>query len=137
MVGGGGRGGERRTAEMKKILVIDDAPTVREQVRAALGSGGYQVLEAVDGVDGLQKLQADADIAMVLCDLNMPRMNGLELLDRLKLDGRIDKLPFVLLTSEAQPALIDRARQAGAKAWIVKPFKPALLLAAARRLLGA
>jgi two-component system chemotaxis response regulator CheY len=123
--------------EMKKILVIDDAPTVREQVRAALGSGGYQVVEAVDGADGLQKLETDADIAMVLCDLNMPRMNGLELLDRLKLNGRIESLPFVLLTSEAQPGLIDRARQAGAKAWIVKPFKPALLLAAMRRLLGA
>ena len=122
---------------MKKILVIDDAPTVREQVRAALDPGGYQVLEAIDGADGLQKLETDAEIAMVLCDLNMPRMNGLELLDRLRLSGRIANLPFVLLTSEAQPGLIDRAKQAGAKAWIVKPFKPALLLAAMRRLLGA
>jgi two-component system chemotaxis response regulator CheY len=121
---------------MKKILVIDDAATVREQVRAALAEGEYQLIEAVDGADGLQKLETDRDIALVLCDINMPRMNGLELLDRLKASGRIDGTPFILLTSESQPALIDRARKAGAKAWIVKPFKPALLLAAMRRVLG-
>ena len=122
---------------MKKILVIDDAPTVREQVRAALGTSEFQVIEAVDGAEGLQKLEGDSEIAMVLCDINMPRLSGLELLDRLKTSGRIEKTPFVLLTSESQPGLIDRARKAGAKAWIVKPFKPTLLLAAMRRLLGA
>ncbi len=119
---------------MKRILVIDDAATVREQVRAALADGEYQVIEAVDGADGLQKLESDPEIALVLCDINMPRLSGLELLDRLAASGRIEKIPFILLTSESQPALIDRARKAGAKAWIVKPFKPALLLAAIRRL---
>ncbi len=120
---------------MKKILVIDDSPTVREQVREALG-GGYQALEAVDGADAIRKLEAEADVALVLCDVNMPGMNGLDLLDVLARTSRLEKTPFVLLTSEAQPSLIERARKAGAKAWIVKPFRPALLLAAVRKLVG-
>jgi two-component system, chemotaxis family, chemotaxis protein CheY len=121
---------------MKRILVIDDAPTVREQVRAALDAAEFEVLEAADGDEGLQKLERETDIAVVLCDINMPRMSGLELLERLKSTGHIDKTPFIMLTSESQPALIDRARKAGAKAWIVKPFKPTLLLATMRRVLG-
>jgi two-component system chemotaxis response regulator CheY len=122
---------------VKKILVIDDSWTVREQVRTALTAAGYELLEAADGVEGLQKLTLHADVALVLCDVNMPRMNGLDLLDHLKRTGRIEGLPFLLLTSEAQPTLIDRARKAGAKAWIVKPFQPSMLLAAIRKLIGA
>jgi two-component system, chemotaxis family, chemotaxis protein CheY len=121
---------------MKKVLVIDDSPTVREQVRDALGAGSYQAVEASDSADAIRKLDADKDIVLVLCDVNMPGMNGLELLELLTRTSRIEKLPFVLLTSEAQPSLVDRARKAGAKAWIVKPFRPALLLAAVRKLLG-
>jgi two-component system chemotaxis response regulator CheY len=122
---------------VKKILVIDDSWTVREQVRVALTSAGYQTVEAVDGVDGLQKLTADDAIALCLCDLNMPRMNGLELLDQLSKTGRLGAMPFLVLTSEGQPALVDRARKAGAKAWIVKPFQPSMLLAAIRKVLRA
>jgi two-component system chemotaxis response regulator CheY len=123
--------------DVKKILVIDDSWTVREQVRMALTSGGYQTVEAVDGIDGLEKLTADDAIALCLCDLNMPRMNGLELLDQISRSGRLGTMPFLVLTSEGQPALVDRARKAGAKAWIVKPFQPSLLLAAIRKVLGA
>jgi two-component system, chemotaxis family, chemotaxis protein CheY len=122
---------------VKKILVIDDSWTVREQVRMALTSAGYETIEAVDGIDGLQKLTADNNIALCLCDVNMPRMNGLELLDQIKRSGRLGNMPFLVLTSEGQPALIDRARKSGAKAWIVKPFQPNMLLAAVRKVLGA
>jgi two-component system, chemotaxis family, chemotaxis protein CheY len=122
---------------VKKILVIDDSATVREQVRTALDGSGYQAIEATDGADGLQKLEADANIQMVLCDVNMPRMNGLDMLDRLQHNERLRTVPFVLLTSEAQPALIERARRAGARAWLVKPFKPALLLAVVRKALSS
>lgn len=119
---------------MKKILVIDDSATVRQEVTAALVGGEFTVLEATDGADGLVQLSRDADIAMVLCDVNMPRMNGMELLESLSAgSGRI-RVPILMLTTEAAPALVDRAKKAGAKGWIVKPFKRDLLLGAVRKL---
>lgn len=117
---------------MKKILVIDDSPTVRQQVGLALSQAGYQVVEAVDGLDGIGKV--DASVAMLICDVNMPRMNGLEMLEKLRSDARWNSLPVVMLTTEGQPALIERAKKAGAKGWIIKPFKAELLVAAVQRL---
>lgn len=118
---------------MKKILVIDDSDTVRQQVRQALSTAGYEVVEAVDGMDGLEKLGSTPDLAMALCDVNMPRMSGLELIAEAQRIG--NTLPILMLTTEGQPSLIKRARDAGARGWIVKPFKPELLLAAVHRLL--
>jgi two-component system chemotaxis response regulator CheY len=117
---------------MKKILVIDDSPTVRQQVGLALAQAGFQVIEAVDGYDAISKV--DATVAMLICDVNMPRMNGLEMLEKLRTDARWQKLPVVMLTTEGQPGLIERAKKAGAKGWIIKPFKAELLVAAVQRL---
>jgi two-component system chemotaxis response regulator CheY len=118
---------------VKKILVIDDSETVRQQVRQALATAGYDVVEAVDGVDGLEKLRAaDGDVALALCDVNMPRMNGLEVVAEVNRSG--PSIPILMLTTEGQPSLIRRARESGAKGWIVKPFKPELLLAAVTKL---
>jgi two-component system chemotaxis response regulator CheY len=118
------------------ILLIDDSETVRQQVRRTLVGAGYEVLEASDGVDGLEKIRRRrADLFLALCDINMPRMNGLEMLEHLHRDG--STLPVVMLTTEGQPLLIRRAKQAGAKGWIVKPIKPEPLLAAVTRVLGA
>jgi two-component system chemotaxis response regulator CheY len=119
----------------KKILVVDDSQTVRQQVGLALKQAGYEVVEAVDGLEGSQKV--DSTIAMVICDVNMPRMNGLEMLETVKGGGKNPNLPFVMLTTEGQPALIDRAKKAGAKGWIVKPFKAELLVAAVAKLVSA
>ncbi|MCE9571696.1 MAG: response regulator [Deltaproteobacteria bacterium] len=116
----------------KRILIVDDSPTVRQQVSATLCQAGYQVLEAIEGLDAIGKV--DASISMVVCDVNMPRMNGIEMIERLKSDGKGVGIPIVMLTTEGQPALIDRAKKAGAKGWIVKPFKPDLLLAAVKKL---
>ncbi len=121
----------------KKVMVVDDSRTMRQQVGIVLTAAGFEVIEADDGIDGLEKVQQTADLAMVLCDVNMPRMNGLDMLAAVKSDVRFTDLPFLMLTTEAQPALITRAKQAGAKGWIVKPFKPELLVAAVRRLVGA
>jgi two-component system chemotaxis response regulator CheY len=119
---------------VKKILVIDDSETVRQQVRQALATAGYDIVEAVDGVDGLEKLRGatDGDVALALCDVNMPRMNGLEVVAEVNRGG--PSIPILMLTTEGQPSLIRRAREAGAKGWIVKPFKPELLLAAVTKL---
>jgi two-component system chemotaxis response regulator CheY len=122
---------------MKKVLVIDDSATVRQQVCAALCGAGFSVVEATDGADGLVQLERNADVVMVLCDLNMPRMNGLEMLESLQSSGGARGVPVLMLTTEAAPALVDRAKKAGAKGWIVKPFKAELLLGAVRKLTAA
>jgi two-component system, chemotaxis family, chemotaxis protein CheY len=118
----------------KRVLVVDDSATVRQQVAMALQQAGYEIVEAVDGADGLSKLSNDSDISMVICDINMPLMNGLEMIEQIARSTTIRKVPIVMLTTEGQPALIQRARQAGAKGWLVKPFKPDLLLAAVNKL---
>ena len=118
---------------MKKILVIDDSETIRQQVKHALAATGYEIVEAVDGVDGLEKLRTVTDLDMALCDVNMPRMNGLDMIAEVQRTG--PKIPILMLTTEGQPSLIRRAREAGAKGWIVKPFKPELLVAAVTKLI--
>jgi len=118
----------------KRVLVVDDSQSIRQHVGATLVAAGFEVVEAVDGVDALERLTAGLDVALVLCDVNMPRLNGLELLDKLQAQGLLARVPVVMLTTEGQPAMMQRAKQAGAKGWIVKPFKPPLLVAAVQKL---
>lgn len=120
----------------KKIVVIDDSSTARQQVRSALCDAGYEVIEAVDGVDGLLKIGSHVDASLVVCDVNMPNLNGLEMLTKLRAEQPSAQMPIIMLTTEAQPDLLKRAKEAGAKGWIVKPFKPELFLAAVRKLVG-
>ena len=114
-----------------KVLIVDDSSTVRQQVRLALTGAGFDVIEACDGEEGFQKVES-ASPAVVICDVNMPRMNGIEMVEKIKASGR--SVPIVMLTTEGQPELIQRARAAGAKGWIVKPFKPDLLVGAVTKL---
>jgi two-component system chemotaxis response regulator CheY len=118
----------------KKIIVIDDSQTIREQVATTLRRAGFEILEAVDGVDGAEVIERTPDAALAICDVNMPKRNGLELLEGLRDSGRTSVLPVLMLTTEGQPQLIERARKAGAKGWLVKPFKADLLLAAVKKL---
>jgi two-component system chemotaxis response regulator CheY len=124
-------------AFMKRILVVDDSPSVRQQVGMALRQAGYAVEEATDGVEGISKLSSAPGIGLVITDVNMPRMNGLEMIEKVKGDKRNVSLPIIMLTSEGKAYLVDRGRKAGATAWIIKPFKADLLLAAIRKLLPA
>lgn len=121
----------------KKILVVDDSATVRQQVGLALTQAGFEILEAVDGLDGAEKLTQMTDISLVICDVNMPRMNGLEMLEKVRAEQTGPAIPVVMLTTEGQPELVERAKKAGAKGWIVKPFKAELLVAAAKKLTAA
>jgi two-component system, chemotaxis family, chemotaxis protein CheY len=118
----------------KKILVVDDSASVRQQVSMALVQAGFSVLEAVDGLDGVEKINGNGDLAAVICDVNMPRMNGLELLEKVRAGGLRLQLPIVMLTTEGQPALMQRAKLAGAKGWIIKPFKADMLIATMKKL---
>jgi two-component system chemotaxis response regulator CheY len=118
----------------KKILIVDDSATVRQQVRTALSGAGFEIIEAADGVEGLEAIVTRSDVAAVVCDVNMPRMGGLEMLEMVSAKGKLPGLPILMLTTEGQPALVKQAKAAGARGWIVKPFKSEVLLATVRKL---
>jgi two-component system chemotaxis response regulator CheY len=120
----------------KKIIIIDDSQTVRQEVRGLLAGAGYEIIEAEDGVEGAEAIRGNESASLAICDVNMPRLGGLEMLESLRADGRTG-IPVVMLTTEGRPDLIERARASGAKGWIVKPFKPNLLLAAVAKIAGA
>jgi two-component system, chemotaxis family, chemotaxis protein CheY len=113
----------------KRILVVDDSPTTRQQVATCLIEAGYEVVEAFDGLDALDKREG---CAMALCDINMPRMSGLEFLATVAGGS----MPVVVLTTEAKAALMTQAKNAGARGWMVKPFKPSQLISVVRHLVG-
>jgi two-component system chemotaxis response regulator CheY len=121
----------------KKILIVDDSATVRQQVRMALEGAGFDVEEAVDGVDGKERIGKSTQLAAVVCDVNMPRMSGIEMLESVKADPRHGKLPIVMLTTEGQAGLVKRAKAAGATGWMVKPFNAGLLIATLKKLVEA
>jgi two-component system chemotaxis response regulator CheY len=119
---------------MKKILIVDDSPSVRQQVRLALSQAGFTVVEANDGMDGIEKLKSTPDVALIVSDINMPRMNGLDMVEKVKSEPKHKTLPVLMLTSEGQPALIERAKKAGVKGWVVKPFNADMLVSAIKQL---
>lgn len=116
-----------------KILVVDDSAMVRRQLAQAL-EPAFVVLEAENGADALVRLEEAGDVAMIITDVNMPVMGGLDFLARLSSQRGASMPPVMLLTTEGQKSLIDRARALGAKGWVVKPFKPELVVAAVRKL---
>ncbi len=121
----------------KKVMVVDDSRSVRIQVATVLTAAGYEVIEAADGVEGAAKIAAELDLSLVICDVNMPKMNGIEMVTLVKQDPRNAGLLILMLTTESKGELIAQAKAAGARGWIVKPFKPDLLLATVRKVAGA
>lgn len=119
-----------------KILIVDDSRTVRLQIATALSHAKYQVVEAEDGAAGLAAIESHPDIALVICDVTMPIMDGIEMLRRVKADARSAALPVLMLTAEGKADLIQEVKRLGAKGWIVKPFKPDQLVASVRKLVG-
>lgn len=121
----------------KKILLVEDSNTVRQQVGILLSGAGYGILEAENGRDAVSVVAAQKeDLAMIIADVNMPVMNGIEMLQALRDKNLASGVPILMLTTEGQPELIEKARKAGAKGWVIKPFKPDLLLAAVKKLVG-
>ena len=121
----------------KTVLVVDDSSTVRQQVSLALKQAGFNILEAADGREALATIESNRGIAMVVCDVNMPVLNGLEMVEKVKSRPENRALPILMLTTEGQPSMIKRAREAGAVGWIVKPFDANQLVQAARHLTKA
>jgi two-component system, chemotaxis family, chemotaxis protein CheY len=121
----------------RTVMVVDDSQTVRQAVSLVLSGAGFDVIEGVDGIDAMEKLRQKPDVALIFCDVNMPRMSGIEMLESMRQDPAVAGTPVVMLTSEGQASLVARAKDSGAKGWIVKPFKPEFLLAAVKKLARA
>ncbi len=122
---------------MAQILVVDDSSTVRNEVGDFLKKNGLTVTLAVDGKDGLSKLQGDPGIKLVVCDVNMPNMDGLTMAEKVRNELKNTNVNIIMLTTESSPAMKERGKAAGIKGWIVKPFKGDAVLATFKKLAGA
>lgn len=119
---------------MATLLSVDDSPSVRQMISAALCAAGFNVLEAADGYEGLEKAKS-TPIDLVITDLNMPQLNGLALIRHLRAMPSLVGIPIVVLTTESDETASKEAKAAGATAWITKPFKPHHLIGVVKGLL--
>ncbi len=118
----------------KKILIIDDSAGIRQVVSETLKTAGYEVIEGVDGVDAMAKLNGQK-IHLVICDVNMPNMDGIEMVKQIKQMVEHKFTPIIMLTTEFGEEKKQEGKAAGVKAWVVKPFKPAQMLDAVSKLI--
>lgn len=119
---------------MKTIMTVDDSSSLRQMVAYVLRGGGYDVIEATDGVDGLAKLRGQ-EVHLILTDINMPVMNGLEFTRQVRTMPQYKFVPIVLLTTESSADKKQEGKTAGATAWIVKPFNADQLLAVVKKVM--
>lgn len=118
----------------KIVMIVDDSASIRQVVNLTLRKVGYDVIEAVDGQDALKKL-ANVKVNLLICDVNMPNMDGIELVRSLKAMPDYKYVPVIMLTTESQESKKQEGRAAGARAWVVKPFKPEQMLEAVSKLI--
>ena len=118
----------------KTILIIDDSTSLRQVVNITLTNAGFDVVEACDGQDALAKLDG-RKIHLMICDVNMPNMDGISFLKAVKELPGYKFTPIIMLTTEAGEEKKKEGQAAGAKAWVVKPFKPEQMLAAVSKLI--
>jgi two-component system chemotaxis response regulator CheY len=118
----------------KTILVVDDSASVRQVVGIALRGAGYDVIEGVDGSDALKKLDGQK-IHLIISDVNMPNMDGITFVKEAKKLAAYKFTPIIMLTTESNETKKREGQAAGAKAWVVKPFQPAQMLAAVSKLI--
>ena len=116
------------------ILTVDDSKSIRQMVSFTLQQAGYQVLEAGDGKEAMTLL--NPQVKLVLSDLNMPNMDGIDLIKEIRRTPGLKFLPVIMLTTESQDSRKQEGRAAGATGWIVKPFNPEQLLAVVKKVLG-
>jgi len=119
----------------KTILIVDDSESIREVVSFTLENAGYNVLVGIDGKDALKFLDGENVIDLLITDLYMPNMNGIELIRHVRADANYKRIPILFLTTESQRDKKMEAKAAGATGWIIKPFVPAKLLSALNKVL--
>lgn len=119
---------------MKRILAVDDSPSMRDMVRIALTSAGFEVIQATDGDEAL-RLARERNFDLVLSDVNMPNMDGIALIRALRAESAYRHTPILMLTTDGSAEKKQEGKEAGATGWIVKPFDPAQLIATMMRVL--
>lgn len=117
----------------KTIMIVDDSASLRQVVGIALKGAGYDVIEACDGKDALGKLTGQK-VHLIISDVNMPNMDGITFVKNVKQMPSYKFTPVIMLTTESQESKKLEGQQAGAKAWVVKPFQPPQMLAAVSKL---
>ncbi len=118
--------------DKKLILTVDDSATIRELLLSELSGLGYRVTQAEDGINGLEMLSLELP-DVIITDITMPRMDGIGFIQNVRRDERYKATPILVLTTESDPDIKDRAKRAGATGWIVKPFDPRKLAEAIRK----
>ena len=118
----------------KKVMIVDDSGSFRTVVKLALQKASYTVVEAGDGKEALAKLDGNLKVNLIVCDVNMPNMDGLSFLKQVKGQAAYKFVPVIMLTTESQESKKAEGRAAGAKAWITKPFQPSQLVDAVNKL---
>ena len=119
----------------KTILAVDDSASIRQMVAFTLKNSGYEVIEAVDGMDGLEKARSKS-FNLILTDQNMPRMDGLTLVKNLRGLPQYKTTPILMLTTESSDAMKAQGKAAGATGWLVKPFDPQKLIEVVKKVIG-
>lgn len=119
----------------KCVLTVDDSPSIRQMVAFTLKASGYEVIEAADGQEGLDKAKAKA-VNLILTDQNMPKMDGLTLIKSLRALPQYKATPILMLTTESGDAMKAQGKAAGATGWLVKPFDPQKLLEVVKKVIG-
>ncbi|MFT5716725.1 MAG: two-component system chemotaxis response regulator CheY [Oleiphilaceae bacterium] len=122
---------------MAQILVVDDSATVRNEVSSFITSNGMTCEVAVDGKDGLEKLKNDSAIKLIISDVNMPNMDGLTMVEKVRGELGNAAVNIIMLTTESDPRMKQRGKAAGVKGWIVKPFKGDNVVGSIKKLVGA
>ena len=121
---------------MAQILVVDDSAAIRNEVESFLKANNFSVATAVDGADGINKMRADSEIKLVISDVNMPNMDGLTMVEKIRSELGNNVVNIIMLTTENDPNMKTRGKAAGVKGWIVKPFNGAAALGAIQKLVA-
>jgi len=121
---------------MAQVLVVDDSSTVRNDVCGFLTANGLTVTPAIDGKDGLEKLKGDHAIKLVLCDINMPNMDGLTMVEKIRSELKNTSVNVIMLTTENNSSMKERGKAAGIKGWIVKPFNGPAVISSIKKLVA-
>lgn len=120
----------------KKVLVVDDSAAIRQSITYVLQQGGYDVSEAKDGLDGLSVLSTMDAVDLIITDVNMPNMDGITFIKKVREEGTYKFTPIIVLTTESQGSKMNEGKEAGATGWIVKPFSSEKLLGVVKKVTG-
>ncbi len=121
---------------MKQVLVVDDSETLRAQLKVILEKASYEVFEAVNGLEGIDIMESTKGVELIICDVNMPEMDGLTMCEQLKERGVLNVPPIFMLTTESSREMKVRGKTAGVMAWITKPFVAEKLIKAVNTVVG-